>query len=56
MFVHGVSCWALSATILAMQVVYVHGERFRGAVPLIPMLRPWHGVWFAQKVSGDVFE
>jgi S-adenosylmethionine-diacylgycerolhomoserine-N-methlytransferase len=34
-------------------ITYVHGERFRGAVPLVPFLRPWHGIWIALKGDDD---
>eukprot|EP00055_Hartaetosiga_balthica_P010606 m.45773 g.45773 ORF g.45773 m.45773 type:complete len:764 (-) comp7235_c3_seq1:359-2650(-) len=27
----------------------VCSERFRGSVPLLPILRPWHGIWIGRK-------
>jgi len=26
-------------------------ERFRGQVPLIPALQPWHGIWVGRRAS-----
>jgi hypothetical protein len=28
-------------------------ERFRGSVPLLPVLRPYHGYWIARKPADD---
>ena len=28
-------------------------ERFRGSVPLLPVLRPYHGYWIARKPTDE---
>ncbi|EGD83081.1 hypothetical protein PTSG_03719 [Salpingoeca rosetta] len=37
-------------------VLAVCTERFRGQVPLIPVLRPWHGVWVGKRAQDDAEE
>ncbi len=29
----------------------VHQRQWRGAVPFLPMLRPWHGIWVGRKTT-----
>ena len=41
----------LFASLHAVQPV--HQRRWRGAVPFIPALRPWHGIWIGRRCDQD---
>eukprot|EP00730_Choanoeca_flexa_P014351 TRINITY_DN6247_c0_g1_i1.p1 TRINITY_DN6247_c0_g1~~TRINITY_DN6247_c0_g1_i1.p1 ORF type:complete len:797 (+),score=240.53 TRINITY_DN6247_c0_g1_i1:45-2435(+) len=39
--------------VLDADVELTCSERFRGSVPLLPLLRPYHGIWIARKPAED---